>query len=131
MKAWLQRFMYGRYGQDDLGRFLMIAALLVYIASLWTRWAVVTFLAVLLLALCIFRMLSRDAGKRGAENRAFLRIYERCGGFFSETKNRFRQRKTHRFYSCPACKQPLRVPKGKGHITIHCPKCKTSFDKRT
>ena len=40
---------------------------------------------------------------------------------------RFISGKTHKYFTCPNCRQKLRVPKGNGRITITCPKCKTQF----
>lgn len=131
MKAWLQRFMHGRYGQDDLNRFLSIFTLTLCIVSIFTQWTILSSLAMVLLVFCIFRTFSRDATKRGQENFAFLSAKEKMSQYFRHIKTRYRQRKTHCFYRCPCCKQQLRVPKGKGHIIIYCPKCKTSFDKKT
>ena len=37
----------------------------------------------------------------------------------------------YRIYKCPTCKRKVRVPKGKGKISIHCPKCDTYFIKRS
>jgi LSD1 subclass zinc finger protein len=124
MREWIQRFMYARYGQDDLNRFLCIFALILTIINTFIRWAVLSSLATAFLFLCFFRMFSRNSEKRVQENLAFLR-------FFNRFKSRFSQRKTHRFYKCPTCKQRLRVPKGKGNISIRCPKCQTIFKKKT
>lgn len=33
--------------------------------------------------------------------------------------------------NCPNCPARLRVPKGKGNITVTCPKCETSFKMTT
>jgi len=38
---------------------------------------------------------------------------------------------THRIYKCPKCKQPLRVPRGKGKILITCQNCGNKFQKKT
>lgn len=32
---------------------------------------------------------------------------------------------------CPSCPTRLRVPKGKGNLTVSCPKCKTDFKMNT
>lgn len=131
MKAWLQRLMYGRYGQDDLNRFLSVSALVLCLVSVLIQGPIVSSLAMVLMFFCLFRMFSRNTEKRGRENLAFLRAKERITQFFSLTKNRISQRKTHRFYACPSCKRVLRVPRGKGLIRIHCPNCRTAFEKRT
>ena len=131
MKAWFQRFMYGRYGQDNLNRFLSIFALILCIISMLTQWVFLNSLALALLFFSIFRMFSRKAEKRRQENLAFLRIKGKVTGFFSRNKERLHYSKTHRFYKCPSCKQSLRVPRGKGRVLIHCPKCHASFEKRT
>ena len=41
------------------------------------------------------------------------------------------QDKEHKYYLCPSCKQIVRVPKGRGKITITCPTCKNRFDKKS
>lgn len=33
--------------------------------------------------------------------------------------------------NCPNCPTKLRIPKGKGKLTITCPKCKTNFKMST
>lgn len=131
MKAWLQRFMYGRYGQDHLNRALSIFAIVLYGIALFTKWTFLSSLAMVLLLFCIFRMLSRSTEKRARENGVFLRFQEGVRQTFRQAKTRFQQRKTYRFYTCAACKQKVRVPKGKGKIIIHCPKCHASFEKKS
>jgi uncharacterized C2H2 Zn-finger protein len=130
MKARLERFMYGRYGQDDLTRFLSVFVLILYFVAIFTKWTILNSLAMVLLFFCIFRMFSRNTEKRRQENLVYLHIKGEIIGFFNKIKIRISQRKTHRFYKCPSCKQQLRVPKGKGRISISCPKCGTSFEKK-
>jgi len=122
MKEKFRQFMTGRYGMDDLGRVLNIAVLILLIISLFTG-SLILLVAVALMVYTYFRMLSRNVNKRAAENYAFLRLKNRFLGWFRERKNRFKQRKEYRFYKCPSCSQVMRVPKGKGKITITCPKC--------
>lgn len=131
MKERLARFMYGRYGEDNLNRFLSILALILCIISLLTRWTVLSTLAIALLVFTMFRMFSRNTGRRQQENLAYLRAKGKITGFFSRIKKRLHDRKTHRYYKCPSCRQEVRVPKGKGRIRIHCPKCQTSFERVT
>ena len=46
-------------------------------------------------------------------------------------KERWQQRKEYKFFTCPACKTVLRVPKGEGKIKLVCRKCGTSFVKKS
>lgn len=131
MKGRIQRFMYGRYGQDNLSSFLSVFALVLCIISIFTKWSMANSLAMVLLFFCLFRMFSRNLEKRKQENLTFLRLKHKITQYFKLAKLHITQRKTHRFYKCPSCKQNLRVPKGKGLITIYCPKCSTSFNKKT
>ena len=87
-------------------------------------------LAILLLAWCLFRMLSRNFEKRRAENAAFLRA---VGPFLRWYKLRrcIHRDKEHCYFTCPNCKQQLRVPRGKGKIHVTCRNCGTVFEKKT
>ena len=37
----------------------------------------------------------------------------------------------HRYFACPKCRQTVRVPRGKGKISITCPKCREKFIRKT
>lgn len=131
MRARLERFMYGRYGQDNLSRVLTFAALALYLVGLFTQWVWVSSLGLALLIWCVFRMFSRNVQKRAAENMAFLGFWGRIRRFFAGIVGRLKGGRTHRYYKCPSCKQQLRVPKGRGTLRIDCPKCHESFTKKT
>lgn len=122
--------MQGRYGNDRLNQFLMIAALICIVLSfIWG--GVFDLIALLLMIYAYYRMLSRNMYQRAAENQWYLRKEQKVKGFFGKQKNVFQQRKTHHIYKCPNCKQKIRVPKGKGRIAIRCQKCGTEFIRRS
>jgi len=102
-----------------------------YRCNTFNRLLSVSYAPLAILIWCWFRILSRKTYKRSKENTTFLRMVFPITSRYRSLKKRFRDRKTHKYYRCPNCKQELRVPKGKGEITITCPKCKTKFDKRT
>ena len=131
MRAWLGRFMYGRYGQDLLNRDLSVVALLICVVSIFVQWTWLYSLALAILVYTVFRMFSRNLDRRRAEAEGYLRMQGRVKSFFTGKKRHAQQMKTHRFYKCPSCGQKLRVPKGKGSISINCPKCNTTFTKKT
>lgn len=130
MKEKLYRFMQGRYGNDQLNRFLMAITLVLLIASAFGL-RILYLPGLLLIIYTYFRMLSRNIYKRRAENAVYLRYEYKVKQFFATLKRDFKQRKTHHIYRCPSCKQKIRVPRGKGRIEIKCPKCGQTFIKRS
>ena len=129
MRAWLQRFMSGRYGSDAFGNFLCVVSLICLVLGLFV--GIFYYIGLALLIYTYFRMLSRNVSKRYAENQMFLQKSAGVRAKFARFKQRFVLRKTYRYFSCPRCKQQIRVPKGRGRIAITCPKCGTQFIKKT
>lgn len=123
--------MYGRYGLDQLSRLLMYAALAMLVITLFWHNPIVYFLALALMVYTYFRMFSKNISKRYSENQAYLKVRYKVIGRFNKVKLRMRDRKTHKIFKCPSCAQKIRVPKGKGKISIKCPKCRIEFTKKT
>ncbi len=131
MREKLARFMYGRYGNDQLNRFLLIVSMVLVVITLFTGIDTFWYIGVVLITLTYLRMFSRKIQKRYAENQKYLKLMNPISGWFKLRIKHFKERKTHRFFKCPSCKQKVRVPKGKGNICITCPKCRTQFQKRS
>lgn len=72
MREKFRRFMTGRYGVDDLGRFTLYLSLGLLILSFFIRYRILYILAVALLAICYLRMFSRNISRRYEENQKFL-----------------------------------------------------------
>ena len=125
----LRRFMTGRYGSDQYSKFILWVAFAFIILSFFVRNFIVEIIVVALIIYSYFRMFSKNFPKRSAENEKYLEISDKVKGFFRGRKRRFNDRKTYRYFKCPSCGQQVRVPKGKGHIRITCPKCKTQFER--
>lgn len=115
--------MAGRYGVDKLSTVILWVAAAFMLISLFIPAASVKMILLVvytaLMFWAIFRSLSRNTYKRYQENRRFLLALERI-----------RDRK-HRYFTCPKCRQPVRVPRGKGKIAITCPRCKERFIRKT
>ena len=119
----IRTFMAGRYGTDRLNMVILCTGLAASILSMLVRvqpmnlvfWA----LSYGLMIWAIFRSLSRNTYKRYQENRKFLQFYDRISD------------RQHRYFDCPKCHQTVRVPRGKGKISITCPKCREKFVKKT
>ena len=130
MKERFARFMQGRYGADNFSRFLMVATLVFLVLSMFTG-RIFWYIAIALLIYSYFRMFSRNISKRYTENQKYLQLKGKVVSFFKGQKNMAGQMKDYHIYKCPQCKQKIRIPRGKGKIEITCPKCKTTFIKRS
>ena len=127
----LQRFMYGRYGVDGLGQFLSWGAIIIMILSMLIDLPFLYPLSLVMLVWCYFRMFSKNIQKRYQENCTYYRYVNTIKNFFKKEKSHMEQRKTHHIYSCPQCKQKIRIPKGKGKVAIRCQRCGTEFIKNS
>ena len=143
MKDRFNRFMYGRYGNDELNRVLMWTALICAVASVFVFPKLFTFLAYALLVTGIFRCMSRNLEDRYRENSSFMNFKNQMfsklgikknyttGSGYQQQAGPAQKDKTKKIFRCPNCRQKVRVPKGKGTILITCPHCHTEFKKRT
>lgn len=131
MREKLARFMYGRYGADRLSKHLVMLGLILSIASMFTNMNVMSGLAFALILYAYFRIFSRNHAKRYAEGRAYEQFWQKVRQLPNRFTKEVAQRKTHRIYRCPSCRQRIRVPKGRGNVEIRCQKCQTVFRKRT
>ena len=135
MKEKLIRFMQGRYGIDQLSKFLLITGLAVVPLSAFFGENALSMLLYIfgwgVVIYCYFRIFSRNVQKRYAENQAYLMKTYKIRNWFQNQKNIWQQRKVYHIYTCPSCKQKIRIPKGKGKIEVRCPKCGTTFIKKS
>ncbi len=131
MKERMQRFMAGRYGNDQLNQFIFIVAIISMVLEIITRQSLFYTLTLVLLILAYVRVFSRNINKRYEENMKFLQKKDMILNKFRKQKYYAAQRRNFHIYTCPQCKQKIRIPKGKGKISITCPKCRTSFIKKS
>lgn len=127
----LARMMYGRYGVDTLSKAVLYTSVGILAISLFIPWVGFNLLAMALLFLCYVRMFSKNFSKRQKENAVFLKYFNKIKYRFSKVTFSLKQNKTHHIYRCPNCKQKIRVPRGKGKISIRCPKCQNEFIKHS
>ncbi len=123
VKMGMGRFMQGRYGTDQLNSLILWVGVGFCLVSMLMPWPWVSMVLALLaygcMGVAIFRMLSKNTYKRYLENRKYL-------GLIGRAKD-----KDHKYFNCPKCRQPVRVPKGKGKISITCPKCSEKFIRKS
>jgi len=123
--------MIGRYGPDHLSIAMVVLSLILSLLHAILQFAPLMYVSYVILALTLFRLLSRNIKRRRAENDRFVRYWWPIRTKFNRTVANIKNRKTHKFLKCPSCRNILRVPKGKGKLQITCPKCGERFIKKT
>lgn len=126
-----RRFMIGRYGFDTLSGFLLVLSVLLWLVNVfvWNHIASLVLLAIEmgLVALVVFRALSRNINMRALENRRFKKVYDPASKWVRLQIKKFRERKDYKYLKCPSCKAQLRVRNQKGDHGVRCPKCGNNF----
>lgn len=131
-----RRFMYGRYGFDQLGSFLFLLSFVFWglcfilrFTPLYKAYYFFSLLNTAMYVIAIFRILSRNTYKRTVENEKFLRIRSRVIPFLNKHTMNLKD-KNYVYKKCPYCKTQLRLKRIKGKHTSRCPKCGTTFKIR-
>ena len=138
------RFMYGRYGADQLYNALFIGEVVLLFAAtvlgligsgsgnlVCRIISYVLYAAAMgLMAFALYRFFSRNYAARRRENALYLRVKDRLS-FWKKgvrtNKQFFMDTDQHIFRQCPYCKSTLRLPRQKGKHTVKCPRCAKSF----
>ena len=121
-------FLQGRYGIDELYKFLFIVFWIIAILSIVIRNPIIYLLEILICFYMMFRALSRNIYKRQSENAKYIKIRDKVKGKLKLQKRKWNERKTHIYRKCPNCKAKIRLPKKKGKHVCTCPSCKKDFD---
>lgn len=130
MRNAIQRFMYGRYGNDQFGFFLIGLYCVLFLLSVLTDIGALQLVGEIAIVYALFRMLSRNTYKRREENAKFLKKANPILKWL-RLQQTIRKDKDHRYFKCPSCSQQLRVPRGKGKITVTCRSCGASFQEKS
>ena len=128
MKNLLNNILYGRNGIDELGLFTIWIYIILSIINLVTNSFIGDLSALLLVALILFRMLSKNITARQKENNIFNKITNFIFKPFENIKRNIKD-KEHVYKKCPKCKTVLKLPlpSKKGIQKAKCPKCKKSL----
>lgn len=131
----LRMMMYGRRGMDELNIFLFILCLAANLLCTPLDSMLLYVISMLSMLLFLFRAFSRNLAKRSEENARFLRLTVRFRPAVNTVRdffgNLFAKDKSAKIYRCPNCGQKLRVPRGRGRLSITCSRCKTQFIRKS
>jgi len=124
-----KNFMTGRYGTDQFTVALLITGMvLTFIGNVLDLYFLTMITYVIFFA-CAYRTMSRNILARRKENNKFLHYWNPTRTWLKAKYNILKSSKDYKYFKCPNCKQELRVPRGKGKITVTCKKCNTKFIK--
>ena len=121
----LQQFMYGRYGLDDLGKFLFRIYFILLIINIFIKSYVLTIIEFLIVFIVLYRFISRDIYRRSNENVKFRKIKKKLLKPFQNIRRNFKD-KDHVYKKCHHCKTTLKLPlpNKRGIKKVRCTNCK-------
>lgn len=128
--GFIRRFMYGRYGWDQLSFALLLGYFILNGVRSFTHIRYFSWIAWALALWAIFRFLSRNVTRRRQENSKFMGILQPLIRWV-KMRVTIHCDKEHCYFKCPNCGRYLRVPRGKGKITVTCRNCGISFEERS
>ena len=109
---------------------VLICYLVLYVLSSITDFGLFSLVGNVVVFFALFRVLSHNIPKRREENAKFMRKTQPMVRWL-RLQQTMRKDKAHRYFKCPNCGQYLRVPRGKGKITVTCRSCGASFQEKS
>jgi DNA-directed RNA polymerase subunit RPC12/RpoP len=131
MKERLRRLMQGRYGVDELSKMMVYASFVVMLVGSFAKNPYINLAGFMIIIYSYSRIFSKNQRLRSAQNLKYMQLRDSFLRKISNQIQIMKLSKTYRVYSCPGCKQLVRVPKGKGKVEVKCPKCGTRFSKNS
>lgn len=121
----LHKFMYGRYGPDDLYKFLFKIYVIMFLINIFLNNRIITLLELLLVFIIFYRFFSKQIYQRSDENKKFLKFKNKILRPFVNIKRNIND-KNHIYKKCRKCKTVLKLPlpMKKGIQHAKCPECK-------
>lgn len=122
--AKLQKFMYGRYGIDELYSFLFKTYFFLIIIDLFINNKILLFLEILIVIIMFYRVLSKNCYQRRKENKVFLELKKELFKPFKNIKRNIKD-KDYIYKRCSKCNKTLKlpVPFERGIKHTKCPNC--------
>lgn len=130
MREKIARWLYGCYGEDAFGRFLMGCYFAVLMINLFVDENELSLIAIGIAIYMLYRVLSKQHDKRRRENEWYLQWSKPWRLHFKILKLQIKD-KDHRYYLCPKCKQICRVLRRNKKGWVTCPKCYHQFERRS
>lgn len=117
--------MYGRYGIDDLSKFLFKLFFIIFLFNILFTNYILLIIELLFIFIIIYRILSKKIYTRNKENQIYLKIKNIILKPFINIKRNIKD-KDHIYKKCRKCKKVLKLPlpDKRGIKHAKCPNCK-------
>ena len=121
----IAKFMYGRYGIDDLSKFLFKLFFIIFLFNILFTNYILLIIELLFIFIIIYRILSKKIYTRNKENQIYLKIKNIILKPFINIKRNIKD-KDHIYKKCRKCKKVLKLPLSdkRGIKHAKCPNCK-------
>ena len=125
----LRRFMIGRYGIDDLYKFLLRLYLVLFLVDIFINSLILTIIELIIVIIMFYRVLSKNIYTRKKENSSYLKLKKEILKPINNIKRNFKDRDYYVYKKCKDCKTTLKLPlpKKRGIQHVKCPKCKNKI----
>ena len=124
----LIKFMQGRYGIDELYKFLFILYIISFTINIFLNSLILEIIGLIIVLFTFYRVFSKNIYKRSKENQEYMKLKKQIIKPFQNIKRDIKD-KDHIYKKCPKCKTVLKLPipyeRGIKHTT--CPKCKNKM----
>ncbi len=119
-----QKFMYGRYGSDDLYNFLFKLYIFLFILNIFIKNDIINTLELVVIFIMLYRFFSRKIYVRSNENQKFLKLKKQVVAPFRNIKRNIKD-KDYIYKKCRKCKTTLKLPlpSKRGIKHAKCPHC--------
>ena len=120
----IRKFMYGRYGPDELYKFQLILYFITIFIGIFVRSKILSVIQLLLIISIFFRPMAKKIYKRIDENVRYLKIKNKITKPFINIKRNIKD-KNHIYKKCHKCKTTLKlpIPSKRGIKHAKCPHC--------
>ncbi|MBQ7136505.1 MAG: hypothetical protein IJO43_00830 [Bacilli bacterium] len=120
----IQKFMYGRYGVDNLYRFFFGWCVFLLILNMFIHSKIVDIVEIFIVSIMLYRFFSKNIYARRRENNVFLKIKNKMLKPFKNIKRNIKD-KDHVYKRCRKCKKTLKLPlpSKRGIKHAKCPHC--------
>ena len=121
--------MQGRYGPDELYKFLFKLYIFLFIIDLFIKSKILTAIELIIVITMFYRFLSKNIYARQKENKWYLKQKNNLLKPINKIKRNYKDRNYHVYKKCKKCKSTLKLPlpPKRGIQHTKCPKCKTKI----